>query len=239
MAESSTRRKKRPRAQEQALVTPPAATEPAITELQAASSSNAAPAWLEGIRLAYEGSDGYSIARTAKRQQREEGIFLDGIQYGEVDPLSFAAALAWCDPKAGERFIDLGSGNGKATLTAAAAFPFASATGVEIMRPLHEAAWRAHQRSRQGDWLQCTEVDFVCADALKHPWTSADVVFVSTTCWTDDMCAQLARDARSLKSGARLVCTSRPLDCTALRLLRRELLPYARGTLTFLAYERV
>ena len=105
-AESSTRRKKRPRA----FVTQSAATEPAGTECQAVLSSTAAPAWLEGIRLAYEGSDGCarcegshaglwlpwlsfrvfivsrvsawpdSIARTAKRQQREEGIFLDGIQ---------------------------------------------------------------------------------------------------------------------------------------------------------------
>ena len=45
--------------------------------------------------------------------------------------------------------------------------------------------------------------------------------------------------AAALPTGARMLVTSRPLDVEALRLLRKEKIKYGRGTMTFLAYERV
>ena len=194
--------------------------------------------WQDHLRAAYETIDGYALARTEKKRQRDDGVFLDGIQYGEIDFVSFATALAWCNPVAGERFIDLGSGTGKATLTAAANHAFSSAAGVEILPPLHEAAQQAFERCNKSVLL-CPNITFHCADALTFPWTSANVIFVSTTCWTEEMCAKLASDASSLQSGARLLCTSRELESSDLRLLRRGALPYGRGMLTFLAYERI
>ena len=52
------------------------------------------------------------IQLATKWQQRERGVFIEGIQYGEVDPAAFARALAWVDPREGESFVDLGSGTG-------------------------------------------------------------------------------------------------------------------------------
>jgi precorrin-6B methylase 2 len=191
------------------------------------------------VGAAYEGIDGYLIAREAKRQQRAEGVFLDGLQFGEIHPRAFATALSWCMPQKGERFIDLGSGTGKAVLTAAALHPFESAVGVEIVQQLHDAALQAHARFRAGE-LQARDVSFECADALRYPWTEADVVFVSLTCFTDEMVAQIGRDALKLRPGARLLVTSRELECgSALRRVRREKLTYGRGAMTFILYERV
>ena len=92
------------------------------------------------VDAAYDAVDGYAIARVEKKRQRDAGEMLDGIQYGEVSTSAFAEALAWMNPNPGESFIDLGSGTGKAVLTAAAAYSLASATGVQILRPLHDAA---------------------------------------------------------------------------------------------------
>ena len=92
------------------------------------------------MHRAYTNIDGYGIARDAKRQQREEGVFLDGIQFGEVRPESFLTALGWCDPQPGESFIDLGSGTGKAVLTAAAAYKLKSCAGVELLRPTNKSS---------------------------------------------------------------------------------------------------
>ena len=64
------------------------------------------------VHRAYANIDGYGIAET-KEQQREEGVFLDGIQFGEVRPESFLTALGWCDPQPGESFIDLGAARGR------------------------------------------------------------------------------------------------------------------------------
>ena len=194
------------------------------------------------VTSAYVAIDGYDIARTAKRQQREAGIYIDGIQYGEVNPEAFATALSWCAPRAGETFVDLGSGSGKAVLTAALLHPLASATGIEILEPLHKAAMRAHEAVLAADAraLRTPEVRFECGDALSHPWTDCDLVFVSLTCFTDEMVERVAADAQRLRSGSRLLCTSRALETgSALRLLRREPIKYGRGMLTFLAYERV
>ena len=194
------------------------------------------------VTSAYVAIDGYDIARTAKRQQREAGIYIDGIQYGEVNPEAFATALSWCAPRAGETFVDLGSGSGKAVLTAALLHPLASATGIEILEPLHKAALRAHEAVLAADAraLRTPEVRFECGDALSHPWTDCDLVFVSLTCFTDEMVERVAADAQRLRSGSRLLCTSRALETgSALRLLRREPIKYGRGMLTFLAYERV
>jgi len=204
-------------------------------------ATSASAAALTALAGAYGAIDAYAIARDAKRQQRESGVFIDGIQYGEVDPAAFAAALSWCAPRADETFVDLGSGSGKAVLTAAALHSLASATGVEIMRPLHEAAMRAHEAMLAADVgaLLTTCVRFECGDALEHPWTECDLVFVSLTCFTDEMVERVAADAHRLRPGSRLLCTSRALETSALRLLRREPIKYGRGTLTFLAYERV
>ena len=192
---------------------------------------------LKAIEAAYSGIDGYSIAREAKRQQRLDGIFTDGIQYGEIDCDAFAAALEWCNPQPGETFVDLGSGTGKAVLTAAALYPLASAAGVEIMRPLHNAALRALDNC-SGAMHQTTDVFFRCADALDHAWHEYSLVFVSLTCFTDAQVARVAKDAHRLRRGSRLLVTSRTLDCSALKLLRRECLKYGKGKLLFLAYER-
>ena len=189
---------------------------------------------------AYDDVDAYAIAREAKRKQREQGIFIDGLQYGEVDPEAFARALSWCSPRAGETFIDLGSGSGKAVLTAAALHPLSLATGVEILQPLHDAAVRAHARCVAGGGsLRAAAVNFECGDALAHPWTASDIVFVSLTCFTPEQCERVAKDAAHLSPGARILVTTKALESSALRLLRRETIKYGRGTLTFIAYERV
>ena len=191
---------------------------------------------LSPVEAAFSDVDGYAIAAIAKREQRASGTFLPGLQYGEVRPRAFSTALAWLAPRDGETFVDLGSGTGKATLTAAALYRFASATGVEILEPLHRAALGA---LRACGPLLTPQVCLLNADAFDHPWHDADVVYVNAACFTDEMVRRIESGARKLRRGARLLITTRALASAALRLLRRETLPCAKGSLLFIAYERV
>ena len=194
---------------------------------------------LRAVAAAFAQVDGYGVARDAKRRQRESGVYLEGIQYGEVDPSAFAKALGWVSPADGERFVDLGSGTGKAVLTAAALHRFRCATGVELLEPLHAAAQRA-RAALPPEALRAAEVRLLCGDAFKHPWAEeGGVVFCTLTCLTDEAIAALERGCERLPRGARLIVTTRELKCHCLRLLRREKLPYGKGSLLFLAYERV
>jgi precorrin-6B methylase 2 len=192
---------------------------------------------LTAVALAYAEINGYALARDAKRQQRDSGLFLDGIQFGEIDMTGFMEALSWCSPKAGETFVDLGSGTAKAVLTAAAAYPFASAVGVEILEALHKAGQSALERCVST--LQTSDVRLVCADALEYDWSDMDIVFVSLTCFTDDMVERVRKGALRLAPGARLLVTSKSIDSDSLRLLQRGHLSYGKGKMTFLAYERL
>ena len=193
---------------------------------------------LNAVTAAFAHVDGYSVARDTKRQQREQGVYLEGIQYGEIDPAAFARALDWVKPREGENFCDLGSGTGKAVLTAAALHNFGCATGVELLAPLHKAAKRAHA-ALPAAAIRAAEVRLLCGDAFAHPWTEdAGVVFCTLTCLTDEAIASLERDCERLPRGARLLVTTRELQCGCMRLLRREKLTYGKGSLLFLAYER-
>lgn len=197
---------------------------------------------IEGLELVariYAAIDGYGIARESKKRQRAEGVFLDGIQYGEVREDGFLAALQWCDPRPGETFIDLGSGTGKAVLAAAATIALKSATGVEIVRELHEAALKAAGQCQSIGGLPTSEVRFHCTDALAFAWQEHDLVFCSLTCFTEEQAEVVRRGAEQLHKGARLLVTSRTLDSPLLRLLKRQDVPYGKGRMTFLAYERV
>lgn len=195
---------------------------------------------LASVDAAFASVDGYEIARTEKRRQRDAGVFIEGVQYGEVKSSAFACALGWCSPKPGETFIDLGSGTGKAVLTAAALSAFSAVEGVEILRPLHEAAVAARARCNDAALrTKLADVHFHCADALAYPWAAFDIVFVSLTCFTDEQVARVRERVADLATGARIIVTSRTLDSAALKMLRRADLPYGKGRMTFIAYERI
>lgn len=138
----------------------------------AASSAEPRADPLALVKAAYASIDGYAVAREEKAEQRASGVFRDGITYGEVDPAAFAQCLEWVEPVPGEAFYDLGSGTGKAVLTAAALHPFASATGIEIQPALHAAALAARRAFEQqrGAALRAERMNFECGDAFAHPW---------------------------------------------------------------------
>ena len=196
---------------------------------------------LAHLAAAYASVDGYTVAREEKAKQRAAGVFRDGIQYGEVQAAAFARCLEWVQPVAGEVFFDLGSGTGKAVLTAAALHPFAAATGIEIQPRLHEAALAARRafESIDGASLRAERTALECGDAFAgdSAWAeTADVVFCTTTCFTPELRAALERGVARLRAGARLIVTTQPLESPRLALLRREALPYGKGSLQFFAY---
>jgi SAM-dependent methyltransferase len=162
-----------------------------------------------------------------------------------VDLEGFAEVLLSCAPFApGESFIDLGSGTGKAVLCAAALAPFKRATGVEFVRPLHDAAQRladaaAPLLAELGGGA-AAEVRMKLGDALDEDLSRAGVVFAATTCWSDDALARLTTACARAKKGARLINMTRRLALPAAdwELLRKVRAQYGRGRMTFFVYRK-
>ena len=116
-----------------------------------------------------------------------------------------------------------------------------AATGIEIQPRLHEAALAARRafEAIDGASLRSERVAFECGDAFAEDaaWPdAADVVFCTTTCFTPELRAALERGVARLRSGARLIVTTQPFESPRLTLLRREALPYGKGSLRFFAY---
>lgn len=200
--------------------------------------------------------DGYRIAREVRAKQRRAGVFLEGITYGEVDIGDFARVLQTVGPARGETFVDVGSGTGKAVLCAAACHPLRLARGIEILPELHAAASEAlgvarAEKTAGGATLGAaladggTEVELHCGDAFAQdePWTAwaatADVVFATTTCFTDDLHAKFGAAVAEMRVGSRLIVTTQALTSDAFVLLGEGRLRCAKGSLAYFAYRKV
>jgi hypothetical protein len=200
--------------------------------------------------------DGYRIAREVRAKQRRAGVFLEGITYGEVDIGDFTRVLQTVGPVRGETFVDVGSGTGKAVLCAAACHPLRLVRGIEILPELHAAASEAlgvarAEKTAGGGTLRAaladggTEVELHCGDAFAQgePWSAwaatADVVFATTTCFTDELHAKFGAAVAEMRVGSRLIVTTQALTSDAFVLLGEGRLRCAKGSLAYFAYRKV
>jgi len=183
-------------------------------------------------------------------------VFNGSLTYGEVDMAAFKELLSQADPKEGDVFYDIGSGTGKALMTAAAFFPFSKAVGIEILevcfffpslaylpyavKDLHEAASVVIEKGQSAlELFACKNVSAVLHDSFKYDWTDGDVVFAAATCFDDEMMAQYLDKVLKLKSGARIVSLTRALTHPELRLAHNRRYKYAKGAINAFVYVRL
>jgi SAM-dependent methyltransferase len=96
---------------------------------------------------------------------RELGHAESHFGYQPVDCQSCLLGLRRAGVGAGDVFVDIGCGKGRALLLAAM-FPLARVVGVERSAVLCEIARQNVQRGQS--WLRCPRVDVVCQDATQY-----------------------------------------------------------------------
>jgi len=119
--------------------------------------------------------------------------------YGEIHFEAFRDLIRNVSSPARLVFYDLGCGVGKAIITAAiAGTSFQMLTGVEILHGLQKEANRVLDKYR--DLVKDgRNIRFVHADAMKFDFSDGDVIFVPSTCYTDEMMITLGYLCCSLK----------------------------------------
>ena len=195
--------------------------------------------------------DGYRIAREVRAKQRSAGVFLEGITYGEVDIGDWARVLRSVAPARGDVFVDVGSGTGKAVLCAAACHPLRLARGIEILPELHAAAAAAREAARAvveveaaiddgGTVVELYEGDAFASEAAWTGWAAAaDVVFATTTCFTEELHAKFGEAVETMRVGSRLIVTTQALRSETFELIGEGRLRCAKGSLAYFAYRKV
>ena len=156
------------------------------------------------------------------------------LTYGEIDFWSFADILERIEMSRGDTFVDLGSGTGRALVTAGLLFGplLARVHGVEILQTLHERCEKnLHRLSamlREDDAFAehaCCKLSSELGDATNNStaaldWTVADVVFMNSTLFDDRlMLALSALAGAKMRKGTRVITLTRPLSSSAFSVI--------------------
>jgi hypothetical protein len=113
-------------------------------------------------------------------------------------------------PEPDERFLHLGSGDGRAVLAWSLLLPRAAACGVEANSVLHRAALAAHSQLdpsvQQRIFLHNGDLF-----AIRNDWCQASIILISTANFNDEFAERVADGLRSVKAGTRVISISRSL----------------------------
>lgn len=186
----------------------------------------------KGKRLAYEYRDLVKGGGEGGGEGENEGS--DGVSkqhsktfsYGEIPFESFEALFALVravsDGSAlrGTTFVDLGSGTGKAVISAALLGQFRECRGIELVENLHAEAIKLKEEVWNGkikDLLHSPppRIEFCRKDLAADDWASEGVgmVYACSTMFTPDLMKCIGRKASlGLGVGAVVVTLTKPLD---------------------------
>jgi len=124
--------------------------------------------------------------------------------YGEIHLDDFIDMLNNAGAHAGQNFWDLGSGLGKLVLTAG--LLGMDATGVEIVNQRYQQACEAIQQAEvQGIGDEHGIVRFLHGSFYDIDFSDADILFINSVLFSDEMMKVIAQKARFLKHGARII----------------------------------
>ena len=158
--------------------------------------------------------------------------------YGEIEFDPFSEALKKIEKEYGGlrsqdgklRFVDLGSGTGKAVFAAALCHPFEVCSGVEIVKSLHDIAVKmlkdfeknVRNSTRVPSFVKNTKIELVCGDATKFDLSNIDLVFMCSTVFDFALMSKLARAAGVMRVGTFMITLSKDLPCANWKVLERS-----------------
>lgn len=163
----------------------------------------------------YANTNSVEVARQDRKNLPHDS---DAFVCGEIQFLPFFAILDSLKPKPGEMFYDLGSGAGKAVLTAGLCFDFAKVKGIEILPGLSNLANTKLEEAKKyaGEDVvllnKLAVIQFVKDDFLDQNFSDGDIIFVAATCFNYSLWDELVKRLAALKVGARVIVTSKKID---------------------------
>ena len=114
--------------------------------------------------------------------------------------------LGFSKDEKSHKFVDIGCGSGKPVFAAALFHPFEKSQGIEILTELHKIVtegiqpkWEAEIKANAPEHAQETEFEFIQGDALEIPWADADVVFMNSTCFDEELFKKLVSISDKMK----------------------------------------
>ena len=159
--------------------------------------------------------------------------------YGEIDYNTFIDLMNRAGAKEGEVFYDLGCGAGKAVVVSALAYPLSKVRGVELLEGLYKLSKGVCEKMKSLPGYNAkSDVDIVNDDFLNVDFSDADIVYISSTCFSEDTMEKLEKKFLNLKSGSRIIMLTKDLNSSDFDLKYKELCKMGWGTCTVRLYVR-
>lgn len=186
----------------------------------------------------YQDINGYTLSSLGRAEMR---IKDKTFTYGEISPEAFYSILKHLPKKPKGNFYDLGSGTGKAVLLAHMLFDFSKTVGIELLTPLHQAAENTLMRYKNEYKSQKSKgrIELLNEDFLDLDFQNADIIFMHSTCFTDEVWEKLAYKFKELKKGSYVIAVTRALRSSHLEYLKSKEYGMAWGRATVHYYQKV
>lgn len=123
-------------------------------------------------------------------------------------------------------FYDLGSGTGKAIIAMALFHPFLKLIGIEFLDSLYRLSMyskKAYDSSIKEKYIKfkglftlnnLNRIEFYNADFLKQKWYDASIIFINSTCFSDNLMIALANKANmECEEGVVIITITKRLKC--------------------------
>lgn len=163
------------------------------------------------------------------------------LKYGEIYTESFSDLLQMLNPTKGERFCDLGSGSGKAVLTALITTAITEAYGYEWNSDLIEISKAVTKRCPLV-FKEFTnkKAEFICQDfTLLESLKDFQIIYVTATCFWGDAWTRLCALLETLPTNARVCITSRELESNSFEKIDETDLSMSWGVATVYLYKKM
>jgi hypothetical protein len=164
--------------------------------------------------------------------------------YGEVTPEGFSAMLKDMGSPATGAFFDLGSGTGKGIVLASLFGNFSKMMGIEMLEDLYQESKKVLSRYEEvvrpilpGEKKQQV-LDVLYGDFLEQDFSYADVVFVHSTCFHDELMVALERKCLLLKKGAKVLLVTKTFQSHFFKFLKSDEYTMTWGKATVNFYEK-
>ena len=186
----------------------------------------------------------------SRKEREANNLSLPTLAYGEILFPAFADVLRGLGragleiEKRHHKFVDIGSGSGKPVFSAGLILQFDNCVGIEILEGLSGIAnsalanWDENVKATAPEHSQTTMFEFIHGDALVIDWHDADVVFINSTCFSDELLGELSVLCEGLHEGAVVITATKKLPSQKFQLCYKDTMEEAWGAATVFIHRR-
>lgn len=165
---------------------------------------------LQTLNFLFADINVFEISKTAREKIKAPS---DDLYYGEIDTCALLDLMDIIKPAREDRFYDLGSGSGRASLAVKLKHPTLLVKGIELVPDLHAIAQQKLLTYLDKQALDAKQfgLSFICDNLLNQNFSDADIIFINATAYSLGTWEQILYKLVQLKRGAKIIITSKTL----------------------------